>query len=801
MRDKIFEFVRNPLQKLSKDDIMYSMITKIFPRLGDCTIIKYLKRGLESKYSAIPIAALILCSNLFSWEIPIMYTLVGLFAIAVLFADDMLCMMPFACGVYFLFSKQNNPLDGAHTSVFLSDAGKTHLWVISCILAVCILSRLIFDIVAHKERRKFPLLSVGFVALGISYVLGGLFTSYYKLDTVFFGLTQIISISISYFFFYYTVDFKKVKKSYFAFLMIVMGFLLCGETLGMLQSGGFFTTEGEFYRGNLYTGWGIYNNVAGAMIMCIPAPFYYATTKEKHSWFFLLIGNIFYITILFIQSRGGMVFGSCVYALCLLITFWKTKQRKSVVFSQVCIWISIGLICLFFQDKIADMFYSIIQSGMNDSGRFNIYENGLRQFLDAPIFGNGFYACTAFRWGDNMIGKFLPARYHNTIVQLVASGGMVALLAYGYHRFQTLRMIFKKRTVEKYFIGACVLGLLLTSLLDCHFFNFGPGLTYGSLLLLLEIEWKREPLQELAETSNQIPEVTLLEIPRRAACRLFGLFFLALSAAAVFLLPYGILPEGSNALYQAIQRISSLQWFEVSTDGLFVLVYNFAFYHLAAYAAICALLSLIVLLSGKRTPVLWSAFLITFGAFVYTGAYTLALYDTTDEIGIELISLALSVVALLASVLCAYLTKPLVKIIEPEKEEEEQEPIGEFYVEEYVSGAPCNDGPVVKMFLAKHITPTVPAPISPPSATAQELVDAPKAHDPFIATLETREIQEFVEIFILKTKAPLAALPAYAVGEENKTFFRKFFIHLSEYRHFVPDELLQKMYEYSLTIQ
>ncbi len=474
------------------------MLIKLFPKLGDNIMIKYLKKGLECKYSAILIAALIFASNLFAWDIPMMYVLVALWSFATLFADDMLCMMPFACGIYFLFSRDNNPLHPNQTSIFLSDFGKTQLWICAILLAVFGVARLIFDVIRHKERRKFPLLSLGFLALGVSYVLGGLFTDGYALDTAFFGLVQIVAICIAYFYFYYTVDLKKIDKRYFAYLMCVVGVLLCGEVLVMLYQSGFFTTDGAFNRFNLYTGWGIYNNVAGAMIMCLPAPFYYATVK-KSGWPFLLLGNLFYVTILFIQSRGGMLFGSCIYILCILFTFLKSDRKKTLLIIQIAIWMSIFFVCLFFQKQIVNMFYSIIQHGIDDGGRFDIYKSGLNQFLDAPFFGNGWYACETWRWGDNTLGKFLPPRYHNTIIQLLASGGIVMFLAYAFHRFQTVQMIFKKRTLEKYFIGLCLLGLLLTSLLDCHFFNFGPGLTYGTLLILLEADWLREETPAAAE--------------------------------------------------------------------------------------------------------------------------------------------------------------------------------------------------------------------------------------------------------------------------------------------------------------
>lgn len=472
------------------------MLVQLFPFLRDNCIVRYVKAFLESRYSAIFVAACVLASNLFSWEIPMMYVLLVFVALASLFAEDMLCTLPVTCGSYFMFSKKNNPLAYAHTSIFLQPVGKINLWIVAGILALFIFSRLAFELIVRKERRKFPMLAIGFIALGVSYMLGGLFTSHYKWNTVFFGLTEITALSFSYFYYYYTVDFKKVDKSYFAYFMMVMGVLLCIEVVGMLQQAGFFEKvfiQGEdFDRGELYTGWGIYNNVAGAMIMCIPAPFYYATVKKSYNWVYMLVGNFFYVVIFLIQSRGGMLFGTVIYGLCLFVAFRKTKRRVPLIIVQGSVFVVLATGCVICWDVLAKIFASVIDRGMSDAGRFDIYFGGLDQFLESPIFGNGFYECGAFRWGDNSIGEFLPARYHNTAVQLIASTGAVGFLAYCYHRVETLLLVFRKRNVEKYFIGLCIFGLLLTSLLDCHIFNLGPGLAYSALLLFLDVNCQQE---------------------------------------------------------------------------------------------------------------------------------------------------------------------------------------------------------------------------------------------------------------------------------------------------------------------
>lgn len=480
------------------------MLTKFFPELKNNKICGGINKLFSSKHFAIVIALLTLLSNLFSLELPVLYAFALIVVIAVLFCDDLFCAVPMACCSYFTFSRKNNPLSQNGTSVFLEQGVFTQLMVIVAIVAVFAITRLLFAFFTQKQRRKTPpKLTLSFAALGLSYVLGGCFSGYYGVSTAAFGFLQIAAISFSYFFFFITVDPKKFDKEYFAYLMTVIGILLCGEILGMLHFSGFFTSTEGFQRGNLYTGWGIYNNVAGAMIMCLPAPFYYAATK-KHGWRYLILGNVFLLALLLTQSRGGILFGLVIYAVCVATVLLKTSPKETAPLCRVEIVFCLCAIALvlLFSDKLQNLFMSLLNSGMNDSGRFKIYANGLLQFLESPLFGNGFYACDAYRWGDKTLGSFLPARYHNTFVQLLASGGVTAFCAYLYHRAQTVRLLLKKSSIERYFMGLCILGLLLTSLLDCHFFNFGPGFTYSALLLFMEIDHRKTNSLPLSKCKN-----------------------------------------------------------------------------------------------------------------------------------------------------------------------------------------------------------------------------------------------------------------------------------------------------------
>ena len=464
------------------------MIVQVYSKLKENLFIDKIRKLIDSKFMMVLIVALAAISNIFGMEIPVYYIYTAIIVTNVLFCDDMLALFPIACCGYMTFSKKNNPLSKEQTSIFLEQNAQTHMFIIGAIIASFALTRIIFDIIKHKERRKKPKLFYGFVALGLAYRVGGAFSGFYSGKTAFFGLVQILALFFTYFCFYYTVDWNKVSKSYFPTLFTLIGFLMSFEVLNMLIDGGLFEAEGAFSRSKLFTGWGHYNNVASAFIFCLPAPFYFACTK-KNGWIYSLIGTLFLLFIILNQSRNGMLMGTITYLICVAVVLINTKGKEKlkhfIFFSIILLGVILTLILL--KDLLNNVFASIYKVGTDDRGRITIYEKGLKQFLDNPIFGNGFYECKTFRWGvPYKDTDFLPPRYHNTYVQILASCGIEGIIAYIFHRIQTIKLVLEKRNLGNLIISVTLFGFIILSLFDCHFHNLGPGFLYSALLIFSE---------------------------------------------------------------------------------------------------------------------------------------------------------------------------------------------------------------------------------------------------------------------------------------------------------------------------
>ena len=212
--------------------------------------------------------------------------------------------------------------------------------------------------------------------------------------------------------------------------------------------------------------------------------YFYCVTRSKYPMFFYLGGFICYGFILLSLSRTSILFATSLLALCILfLCIYNHKNRLKIkIYSLIFL---IGAICIlvYYHESFLTIFNEILRVGFSDSGRLELYKYGLTKFLDHPILGAGFG--NSFGINDKFIIN-APKYYHNTIVQIFASCGIIGFIAYAYHRYQTVKLFLKTRDSYSFFTGMSILALLLTSLLDIHIFNIFPTIIYSTTLCIFE---------------------------------------------------------------------------------------------------------------------------------------------------------------------------------------------------------------------------------------------------------------------------------------------------------------------------
>ena len=432
------------------------------------------------------------------------YTLVvicGLFVF--LLGDDFLPIIPMFLFCYIAPASSNNP--GKHAdSIFYISNGAWYMFILIALVIPAVIFRLATDKEIGRSKLIFTKrkLWLGLVVLGVSYLLSGIGVEHYGevwSNNLLFAFLQFVCVIGLYFLFSATIKWNKSHIDYFAWVMLFFGLTVSAEVIYRYLFTNLYSDDGVFLRGLIYTGWGNYNNVGAMIATAIPFGFYFAC-KEKRSYIYLGLSAIMLAGLVLSCSRGSTLVGAVIFACCFVVSLFLCKHKKEYCISSICYSVLAVILAICLRDQIVGLFNSIPDivntdnGGFNDAGRLDIYKKGLGIFLDNPIFGQSFYQSPNvdpkdYWWQYAELSEwksFMPARWHNTIVQMLASCGAVGMLAYSFHRLQTIKLFYKKLTLLNVFIGLSLVCFLTMSLLDCHFFNLGPTLIYSLMLCVAE---------------------------------------------------------------------------------------------------------------------------------------------------------------------------------------------------------------------------------------------------------------------------------------------------------------------------
>lgn len=457
-------------------------------------IFKY----LYSPLNIIVWVAFALVAFVFSIEL-IYYSLVAIYAIFVIaFGYDLVPIIPLFTLCYIVVSKENNP--GIYRQGIFSGESANYILVLASAVIIALLLRINFDksigwkAFIQKKRSLLP----GILILSFSYLLSGISSPHYLefvKQNLMFAFIQVVALCLLYVVFSATVKWERFDVDYFATIGLMTGIVVVFELMWIYISQDVIV-HGTIVRSRIWTGWGVYNNIGAMITLAIPFAFYFAC-KKRNSGMYLLLAMALMGGVIFSCSRGSIVCAVISFLISFIYTFIHAEHKKNFrVFSGVlCAIIVVGGIM--YIDSLKEIFKRVpdildMVAGeilLNDSGRTEIYVEGWKAFLNNPIFGQSFYSID-YKPPDfselEAFSSFFPARWHNTIIQMMASCGSVGLLAYLFHRYQTIRLFMKKRTTINSYIGIYILTLLCLSMVDCHFFNVGPTLFYSMALAVME---------------------------------------------------------------------------------------------------------------------------------------------------------------------------------------------------------------------------------------------------------------------------------------------------------------------------
>lgn len=446
--------------------------------------IRKFYRGIWYPYL---VAALAFAGHTTGWDVPfacliLLSALPGLFVMH----DAEFLVSPFIMLTFTVTARYYDPVTADYRyDRFLEKPRSILFLVVVGIVVVALIAFMIRNRLGANRVGRSPVFISLTVLCGVMFFNGAFNPLYTPKDLMFAAIFALSTLFVYVLFaFYGNFDRRSIDR--FFFCLVIAGVLILAELLFAYLTRVRFA-EGTIVKESVVVGWGVWTTVGGMLAFLLPAPFYFARW-HRNGWLFYLIGLAMFAGTLFSQSRGALLVGGAILLICLvLVSMDGSNRRQNRIFTAVVVALmAVGALLL--SNRFGTVIRNFAEYGFGDNGRFALWEAGWKHFLKYPVFGSGFYDSYLSEW--NFV--VYPYLYHNTLVQMLAACGAVGLLAYLWHRAMTVRLLLCRRNIFKWFLGTCVLGLLLFSLIDVLFFKTFPTIFYALMLVYMEMSEEKK---------------------------------------------------------------------------------------------------------------------------------------------------------------------------------------------------------------------------------------------------------------------------------------------------------------------
>lgn len=445
------------------------------------SVARKLKSFFDGRYYPVFVALLVFLGHSTEWEVLFGSVMLLSLILGCWVCDDLrFAVSPFLFTI-FIVPIAHSPNVPYYSKYYVEPLPLTVMIVLAVLL---IISMVFFTVrnrkmINKKEFFKKPIW-ISLLILCGSLLLNGLFSKGYTVQNLLFACSFLLALLLLYFLFGAYIRSDKGIVDYLMYCFVLAGMQITAQLIFA-----YFTTV-DFVGMNpvketVLLGWGVWTAIGGMLTLLMPACFYFAA-DHKHGWIGYFLGFFEFFAIFLSQSRGALLTGAFVLLLCLIVLFFKGtyKKRNRIFTLAVMVCGILGGILLF--DKILALLQNFLNYGFGDNGRFDLWKTGIENFLKNPVFGSGFYAFVNESWPKAVYPYF----YHNTLIQFLATAGAVGFLAYAYHRFCTVRLVFRKPNRCKLFLGIGILGWLAFCFIDVLFFTTYPTMFYALMLVTME---------------------------------------------------------------------------------------------------------------------------------------------------------------------------------------------------------------------------------------------------------------------------------------------------------------------------
>lgn len=327
-------------------------------------------------------------------------------------------------------------------------------------LALIPCAAVVYHFIKYKGKIRVGSSFYGVCAVALAVSLSGAFritrTEYFSGSSLYYTFGLGVGMMILYLMMksQLTQNIKNTDEQmkHFASMMYLMGAFACVVVISVYAK-----NFDEFLKSKSFIIFHSRNNYATYLMLAMPFPCFFAIKNKIH----LLSLVAFFGCILLTNSRGGLIFGSVEFLLCLVCIFVYDKKNRKF---YTIIYTAVAVFAVFASTVIISMYSGRHVDGnliSFEEARAEMLARSFRDFVSAPIFGVGL----AYRGNVDIYNPVSGAMnwYHMMIPQIIGSMGIVGIAAYSYQIFGRFRLWVKSRGELTTCLFLSYIGLLLMS--------------------------------------------------------------------------------------------------------------------------------------------------------------------------------------------------------------------------------------------------------------------------------------------------------------------------------------------------
>lgn len=320
-----------------------------------------------------------------------------------------------------------------------------------------------------KTSGKAHFFTFGALALFIAIALSGLTVPDRPvlLILAIAGLMLILSLQLIVFGASIGRDDRGRARSLLLLAVVMASMLAAAEFITHLFRLGF----SEFFANKNLPGETAANQYANLIARSLPVFFYLSVKKRKGSFLWLLPAFVTIGVIALTNSRATILMTAIMVLIAFIVCMVKSEQKVAYLITFLVLVAAACSVFFIKKDLVQKIFAVVIDRGLKDYHRFELWEMGWKKFLQYPIFGIGLADQIGYGIEGPMSASFVPFWYHNTFVQTLASFGAVGGVGLVLFLVGMFYTAFSAKDRRAYTAGCILLFILAVSMLDIHFYT------------------------------------------------------------------------------------------------------------------------------------------------------------------------------------------------------------------------------------------------------------------------------------------------------------------------------------------